>query len=148
MNTDTPQSETQPNRSMPPAIIIPTLAYPDVRATVEWLCAAFGFTERLRIGDHRAQLMFGNGSLIVTQEHGSAPAESRGSHTIMVRVADVDGHHAHAQQSGAEILTPPTDYSYGERQYVVRDIGGHVWTFSQTVADIDPASWGGVLMTG
>jgi uncharacterized glyoxalase superfamily protein PhnB len=143
MSTDTPQA----NRSMPPAVIIPTLAYPDVRAAVEWLCATFGFTERLRIGDHRAQLMFGNGSIIVTQEQGGASAESRSSHTIMVRVADVDSHHGHAQQHGAEILTPPTDYPYGERQYGVRDIGGHSWTFSQTTADIDPASWGGVLVT-
>jgi len=25
------------------------------------------------------------------------------------------------------------------------DIGGHTWTFSQTIADIDPADWGGEL---
>jgi hypothetical protein len=24
-------------------------------------------------------------------------------------------------------------------------LGGHVWTFSQSIADVDPASWGGVL---
>ena len=38
------------NRSMPPAVIIPELSYPDVREAVEWLCRTFGFTERLRIG--------------------------------------------------------------------------------------------------
>ena len=42
------------NRSMPPSVIIPELAYPDVREAVDWLCRSFGFVERLRIGDHRA----------------------------------------------------------------------------------------------
>jgi hypothetical protein len=29
----------------------------------------------------------------------------------------------------------------------VQDPGGHIWTFSQTIADVDPAAWGGVLET-
>jgi len=37
-------------------IIIPVLIYPDVREAVAWLSAAFGFAERVRIGEnHRAQ---------------------------------------------------------------------------------------------
>jgi uncharacterized glyoxalase superfamily protein PhnB len=46
------------NRSMPPSAVIPELPYPDVREATDWLCRAFGFKERLRIGDHRAQLTF------------------------------------------------------------------------------------------
>jgi len=42
-------------------------------------------------------------------------------------------------------ISPPTDYPYGERQYSVEDIGGHLWTFSQTIADVDPNVWGGIL---
>jgi uncharacterized glyoxalase superfamily protein PhnB len=38
---------------MPPSILIPELAYPDVRQAVDWLCRCFGFVERLRIADHR-----------------------------------------------------------------------------------------------
>ena len=45
------------NRSVPSADVIPVLAYPDVPVAAEWLCRAFGFRERLRIGDHRAQLV-------------------------------------------------------------------------------------------
>jgi hypothetical protein len=42
------------NRSIPTATVIPVLTYPDVRAAVAWLGAAFGFVERVRIGDdHR-----------------------------------------------------------------------------------------------
>ena len=128
---------------MPPSVIIPVLAYPDVRAAVEWLCRNFGFVERLRIGDHRAQLTFEGGAIAVTG--GAVSAASNVSHSIMIRVADVDDHHSRAKRSGVEILTPPTDFPYGERQYSAVDLGGHVWTFSQTVADSDPKTWGGQL---
>jgi uncharacterized glyoxalase superfamily protein PhnB len=54
------------NRSIPPATVIPVLIYPDVREAVAWLCSAFGFVERLRIGeDHRSQLSVGDGAVIV-----------------------------------------------------------------------------------
>jgi hypothetical protein len=49
-----------------------------------------------------------------------------------------------AKNAGAEADEPET-YPYGERQYSVIDPGGHAWTFSQSVTDVDPASWGGVL---
>jgi uncharacterized glyoxalase superfamily protein PhnB len=43
-------------------------------------------------------------------------------------------------------VSPPTDYPYGERQYTTQDVGGHHWTFSQTISDADPAAWGGTLV--
>jgi uncharacterized glyoxalase superfamily protein PhnB len=132
------------NRSMPPGVVIPELAYPDVRAAVDWLCRSFGFVERLRIGNHRAQLAFGEGSMIVTGPSNHNPADF--AHAVMVRVANVDAHYEQARQAGVRILNPPTDYPYGERQYTAEDLGGHRWTFSQTIADVDPASWGGVLI--
>ena len=132
------------NRSMPAGTIIPVLAYDDVRAAVVWLCAAFGFAERLRIGDHRAQLTFGAGAVVVTGGGGAAPAA--GGHSVMVRVVDADAHCARALAAGARVVQPPTDYPYGERQYTAIDPGGHAWTFSQTVADIDPSAWGGRLL--
>jgi uncharacterized glyoxalase superfamily protein PhnB len=125
---------------MPPSVVIPELPYSDVREAVEWLCRSFGFVERLQIGNHRAQLLFGNGSVIVTQRGNSDSVAS-----ILVRVDDVDAHFEHAKRSGARIINPPADYPYGERQYVAEDLGGHRWTFSQTIADIDPKTWGGTL---
>ena len=125
---------------MPPSTVIPELPYPNVREAVAWLCKSFGFSERLQIGNHRAQLVFGEGSIVVTQGHDVNAAFS-----IMVRVEDANAHHEHVKRSGAKIVSPPADYPYGERQYVVEDPGGHRWTFSQTIADIDPSSWGGVL---
>jgi uncharacterized glyoxalase superfamily protein PhnB len=126
---------------MPPAVIIPELPYPDVRQATDWLCRTFGFTERLRIGNHRAQLSFGEGSLVVTQGNNSSDA----SFSIMVRVEAIDSHYERVKQSGARIVSAPADYPYGERQYTVEDPGGHRWTFSQTIADVDPRTWGGIL---
>ena len=76
---------------MPPGTIIPELPYADVRAAAEWLCRAFGFSQRLRIGDHRVQLRLGDAALVVVQHGAAGPAGAGG---IMVRVADVDAHHA------------------------------------------------------
>jgi hypothetical protein len=42
----------KPNRSVPAATVIPVLIYPDVREAVAWLSAAFGFVERVRIGEN------------------------------------------------------------------------------------------------
>jgi uncharacterized glyoxalase superfamily protein PhnB len=119
--------------------VIPVLAYPDVVAATDWLCEAFGFRVRLRIGQHRAQLVFGEGAVIVTQAGGIEPD---GAHYVHVRVEDANAHHERAAAFGAEILGPPADYPYGERQYTAKDVGGHRWTFSESIADVDPASWG------
>ena len=131
------------NRSVPSSAVIPVLTYDDVAEASAWLCHAFGFKERLRIGDHRAQLVFGDGAVIVTGGRTERrAAASPITHAVHVRVADADRHYEHAKRSGAQILQPPTDYPYGERQYTAVDLAGHHWTFSQSIADVDPTSWG------
>jgi len=137
-----------PNRSMPPGEIIPELAYDDLGAAVAWLVETFGFHERLRIGDHRCQLVLNDQSIVATAaaEGTERPARGAARHAIMVRVADVDAHHDHVVRSGARVASPPETYPFGERQYSVEDIGGHRWTFSQSVFDSDPADWGGRLV--
>ena len=128
------------NRSMPTSTVIPVLTYRDVPAAITWLSDAFGFTVRLRIGDHRAQLNAGAGALVIAQ--GEAQPE-RG-HAVMIRVADVDAHSANATARGARIVNALATFPYGERQYSAIDPWGHVWTFSQTMSDVDPSDWGGV----
>ena len=138
----------RPNRSIPDAAVIPELAYADVDRAVRWLCDAFGFQERLRVGDHRAQLLTGTdpaSGAVVVMDQSRDPAANRppSDHGVLVRVTDVDAHWAHARDAGAEILSSPETYPFGERQYSARDLAGHRWTFSETVADVDPATWGG-----
>jgi uncharacterized glyoxalase superfamily protein PhnB len=134
------------NRSIPSATIIPELAYADVPAAAAWLCRAFGFTEHLRIGDHRIQLLCGDGAVVVMDRSRESADASPSGHGILVRVADVDVHYARAVAAGADVSSPPVTHPFGERQYGARDPGGHRWTFSQTVDDVDPASWGGQLV--
>jgi uncharacterized glyoxalase superfamily protein PhnB len=146
-----PQSERRNNRSMPPGTIILELVYPDLAAAVAWLCATFGFRERLRIGNHRSQLVLGAEAAIVVVQATQPSAEAvhgAQTHALMVRVDDLDRHYAHVVQSAARIISPPADYPYGERQYTVEDLAGRRWTFSQSIADVDPQSWGGVLSEG
>jgi uncharacterized glyoxalase superfamily protein PhnB len=134
------------NRSVPAATVIPVLIYPDVREAVAWLSSAFGFVERVRIGeDHRAQLQFGDGALIVGDVRGDRhpPRPGEVTHSVMVRVDDARSHCERARENGARILMEPTDFEYGELQYAAEDPAGHRWTFSETVADVAPEEWGG-----
>ena len=132
------------NRSMPPGVVVPVLSYAEVDAAVKWLCQTFGFAERLRIGDHRSQLVFGGGSVVVTSS--DSPAAGSSGQSLLVRVQDVDLHFERSRRCAARMLQLPTDYPYGERQYTVEDFAGYRWTFSQSIADVHPEEWGGVLI--
>lgn len=129
------------NRSMPEATVIPVLPYPNVDQAIDWLCQAFGFTLRLRIGDHRAQLNVGDGAIVITKEKNRPTASS-----IMVRIADAQQHSATAIKHGAHLISVLNDHPYGERQYSVEDLAGHRWTFSQSISDVDPSTWGGTVV--
>jgi uncharacterized glyoxalase superfamily protein PhnB len=131
------------NRSIPKATVIPELAYPDVNAAADWLCAAFGFTVRLRIANHRVQMNAGDGALVARElREGEQVGPGIGA-SVMVRVEDVDAHCERAAKHGARIRQKPETYPYGERQYSCEDHAGHVWKFSQSVADVHPEEWGG-----
>jgi uncharacterized glyoxalase superfamily protein PhnB len=126
------------NRTMPADLLIPVLAYPSVSEAVAWLTEAFGFTLRWQIEDHRAQLGVGeHAALALTQ----GPPPSGGTDHVMVRVADVDAHRAHAAAAGATV-GEAVDHFYGERQYTATDVAGRSWVFTQSIADLDPTDWG------
>jgi len=137
------------NRSIPSAVVIPVLIYPEVREAVAWLSTAFGFEERVRIGEnHRSQLTFGDGAVIVAdvRDERRPPRPGEVTHSVLVRVDDVDAHCANARTQGARILMEPTDFEFGERQYAAEDPAGHQWTFSETLDDVAPDAWGGTLV--
>jgi uncharacterized glyoxalase superfamily protein PhnB len=94
----------KPNRSIPPAAVIPVLVYPDVREAVAWLSAAFGFAERTRIGGcHRAQMSIGeDGAMIVADVRGEqqAPQEGIVTHVMKVRVENVGAWYERARPTG------------------------------------------------
>src|SRR4051794_29066151 len=134
------------NRSAPPATVTPVLVYEDVRAAVAWLESAFGFGERVRIGDgHRAQLRVGSdGAVVVAEADADRVAPSGGgvTHIVKVRVTDVDAAFARAREAGAQVAEELTTYEYGERSGVVEDIVGHRRELTQTVRDVAPEEVG------
>jgi uncharacterized glyoxalase superfamily protein PhnB len=139
------------NRSAPPATVTPVLVYPDVRAAVAWLQAAFGFEERVRIGAaHRAQMVVGgDGWVVVADVHGQQvpPTAGRVTHVIKVRVPDADAAFARAQEAGARVVETLTTFEYGERSCMVEDPAGHRWELSQTLRDVAPEEWGGLAFS-
>jgi predicted enzyme related to lactoylglutathione lyase len=133
------------NRSAPPGPVVPVLIYQDVPKAIEWLCGAFGFEERLRTRPepdgtvHHAQLAVGQGSVMLNGGRGETKSHSGG---VMVYVQDVDAHCERAKKFGTKIVNPPATAEFGERQYSAEDPEGNRWTFSQSVADVDPKDWG------
>lgn len=127
------------NRSVPPCAVIPVLHYPSPKDAATWLEGAFGFTVRLRIENHRIQMRAGEGCFTIAE--GSVKPNH--SCTVQVRIEGAREHCERARQAGAKILTEPQDEVYGERQYTAEDFYGHRWNFTETIADIEPESWGG-----
>jgi uncharacterized glyoxalase superfamily protein PhnB len=133
------------NRATPPVSVVPVLSYPDVRAAVAWLSAAFGFVERTRIGQsHRAQMSIGDdGAVIVAELHGEMPgSEGSVTHLTRIRVEEVRVQFERARAHGARVVEPPTDREYGERDCTVEDVAGHRWQFAETLRDVAPEEFG------
>jgi len=139
------------NRSAPTAAIVPILVYDDVGKALEFLSRAFGFTERLRAerggSINHAQMDVGDGAIIIGKQGGPfrVPPGDTVSQYAHVNVDNVDQHFAKAKAAVAMILKEPEDMPFGVRQYTAKDIGGHWWTFSQNVRDVDPAEWGATV---
>ena len=134
------------NRSVPPAMVVPVLVYPDVRAAVAFLSDAFGFVERTRIGEgHRAQLAVdGDWAVIVADAGGDrCPPQPGGvTHTVRLRVADVDAAFMRAREAGAVVVEAPVDRDYGERDCTVEDLAGHRWQLAEVLVDVAPEEFG------
>jgi uncharacterized glyoxalase superfamily protein PhnB len=133
------------NRSAPSATVVPVVIYEDVEEALNWLCATFGFSERLRVARpgspiSHAQLSVDEGAIMLGRAGGpyAAPTPDRISQYVHVTVDDIDNHYERTKGLGARILQPPNDMPFGERQYTAQDLGGHWWTFSQHTACSGP----------
>jgi uncharacterized glyoxalase superfamily protein PhnB len=140
------------NRSAPKATVVPILVYQDVGQALEFLTRAFGFKERLRAESggsiSHAQMDVGECSIMMGKQGGPfrAPGDSDTvSQYATVHIDNADQHCARAKAAGAAILKEPQDMPFGVRQYTAKDIGGHWWTFSQNIRDVDPSEWGATV---
>jgi uncharacterized glyoxalase superfamily protein PhnB len=136
-----------PMSDAPFSPIIPFLRYRDTAAAVDWLVDAFGF-ERFDISHDdsgavvHAELRFGRATVqlgpagdgkIPMRSPRDLPFTNQGVYVYVGGPDDVDAHFKRATQAGAEVLYEPYDTHYGERNYGVRDLEGHIWSFGSYV---------------
>ena len=126
-------------------VVIPVLAYRDVDQAADWLCDAFGFTVRLRIFHHRVQMNVGGdgGALVVRELRENETNQALGmGHSVMIRVEDADAHCKRTGEHGAKITEEPTTYPIWRTAIRREGLRRSFWTFSQSMEDVDPATWG------
>jgi uncharacterized glyoxalase superfamily protein PhnB len=132
--------------------IIPMIAYENTAAAIDWLIAAFGFTERGEryvmddgtIG-HAELEMDGQVVMLATPNRDyQSPKRHRENceaaarwldnpwvvDGLLVLVDDLGAHHARALEAEANVIRAPEDGPEG-RLYTVEDIEGHRWMFQQ-----------------
>jgi uncharacterized glyoxalase superfamily protein PhnB len=138
---------------MPHPSVVPALFYQNPKAALEFLQKAFGFELELLIEDEagnlqHSQLRFGDGLVMLgtewSEKHRS-PASLDGRNTqtthLYLRGETVDEHCKRAKAAGADVYMEPADQFYGDRTYQARDPEGHMWSFAQTVKQVEPADW-------
>ena len=134
------------NRSVPPATVVPVLVYPDVRAAVAFLSAAFGFAERTRIGEsHRAQLAVGDdGAVIIADVGGERRPPQPGGIT-----PHRPGPGCRRKRGVRPRPRPWRRRARGAGRTGVRraglhleDLAGHRWQLAEAVADVAPEEFG------
>ena len=124
--------------------VVPVLACADIADEYDFLVRVLGFAggglERtpsgavvhgeVRAGDRRIWLH------LTSETAGLATPLTLGGAGggMVVHVDDVDSHFAKVKAAGASILSEPTDQSYGQREYGVRDLDGHSWWFATPTA--------------
>ncbi len=129
--------------------VIPMMAYRDGVESLDWLIAAFGFTEHVRMVTDEGRLEhaeLGAGSGIIMLATPSLSYEGPALHRrhceasarwqevpylvdgLLVLVDDVDAHFARAKEHGALILTEVESTEHGKR-YRAEDPEGHRWMF-------------------
>jgi len=141
------------NRSVPTDYILPHIYYENVADALTWLIEVFGFVEHYRFELPDGQLhgvMMHHGDAWVMLKNSvrtlTSPAKLNVStQSLMVFIEDIDEHYRHTSSSGARIVEQLFDTEYGERQYSVQDIEGHIWMFSKHIRDVSPDSWGAKL---
>jgi len=143
------------NRSLPTDTLLPHVAYPNVGEAIAWLTKTFGFAEHYRYGDAAgisgAQMHLGNAWIMLkrAREGTSTPALlGYGTQSLTIFVEDVDAHFENTKAAGAKIVEDLNETVYGERQYGVQDLAGHLWLFSRHARDLSPEEWGATLAKG
>ena len=122
--------------------VIPHVMIDGAAEAIKFYVTAFGASEYFRLeGDDgriiHAEISIRGSALMLGDADApfSPPSAIGASVALHVYVPDVDALTAQAVAAGAELLTPPTDMSYGARQSMLRDPFGHIWIFLTPIAN-------------
>jgi uncharacterized glyoxalase superfamily protein PhnB len=135
--------------------ILAELHYADPERALDWLSRAFGFEPDLVVKNEDGKIVFartgyGPVQVAILPEHPPrmrSPLATGGiaTQSVQVRITDdIDAHFARARTAGAEALSEPQNFFFGDRAYLVADLEGHVWNFGQRKTDEQappPAGW-------
>jgi uncharacterized glyoxalase superfamily protein PhnB len=133
--------------------LVPFLGYEDAAAAIDWLCAAFGATERTESRQAGADGTITHAELdlegstiflstpagyVGSLRHRETCETERQMHAnpwvidgLFVEVEDVDAHHARAAEQGTTIVRGLDEPGLGYRIYTAEDLEGHRWMFGQ-----------------
>jgi PhnB protein len=126
----------------------PYLIVTGAAAAIEFYQRAFGAVELFRMANPdgkvgHAEIRIGDSVIMLADEHPDAgyrsPRSLGGSAvSIMLYMEDVDGVFARALEAGARAHRGVADQFYGDRNGVLEDPFGHVWTIATHVEDVPP----------
>jgi PhnB protein len=115
---------------------------------IEFYKRAFGAVELFRMAKPdgkvgHAEIRIGDSVIMLADEHPDmgyrSPSSLGGSSvSIMLYMEDVDGVFARALEAGARAQRGVADQFYGDRNGVLEDPFGHVWTIATHVEDVPP----------
>ena len=125
--------------------IFPILRYNDARGAMRSLCATLGFVQLFSVPEsgqivRHAQLKLGTNVIMLGSARpdglmASPQVLGAATQALYVYVDDLDAHFERARSAGAEITSPIKDTDFGSREYHVRDLEGHFWTFGTYLPD-------------
>ncbi|MCA1554497.1 MAG: VOC family protein [Chloroflexi bacterium] len=120
--------------------VTPYLVVPNAPAFMQFLQAAFGAQETVRMTDPsgriaHAEVTIGDSVMMLAEASDTA---SHSPAMIHLYVDDCDAAYQRALVAGAISLRAPTDQFYGDRSAGVKDAFGNQWWLATHVEDVPP----------
>lgn len=119
----------------------PIFRVPDARAAADYYRDFLGFSPTFSMGEPPTFCKVERGPVAIflfqtpdTAANTYRSALSEKFADLYVFVKDVDAIHAELSGRGADCLAEPKDYSYGMRDFNIRDLNGYILTFGQEVS--------------
>jgi uncharacterized glyoxalase superfamily protein PhnB len=137
-------------------VLVPSVAYRDPFAAMDFLQRAFGFEIGILLTDEKgnlghAEMTYRGAEIGIMAEWGAdmlgpnpmkSPASlNAATGFIWVSVENLKAHCETARAAGARIVQEPAEQIYGDATYRALDPEGRVWCFREHVRDVSDAAF-------